>query len=497
MTIKEVEERTGLSRANIRFYEDEGLIFPQRLPNGYRDYSEKDILDLEKIKLLRQLEMDINTIRLVQNGRLSLDQALFGQLNRLEGERSALTRAVDVCRAMGSARVDYASLQPGRWLKELEEPVRPAVTAPPTQPPPMTVKERYFLTHGAADHPWMRWLARGVDMGIYRTLFHFVALAGFRWYSLADPGLLAEIAMNVALLLFTFLVEPLWLHYWGWTPGKWIFGLKVRDRNGEKLTLSQAWQRGWRVAVEGYCLYIPLLWLLGFWRGRRCCVKGEDCPWDADERYHYTQEDRRLFGLMWLGAEVVQVAVLVLAVMMMTLPVNRGPLTVAEFAENYNEILICADQDGRGMDLDENGRWRPRAEQANTVYIDLTDGKTVWHEPEYTLTDGAVTAVTLRMESNDTWRGNGGDLRVTAAILALAGSTDQSGLFTYGRSQRVEQWETLDGVFWNTSYEHMGLRVEQVLDYEGYRVVTGILYSKGTGDTHLERTVTISLIGSD
>lgn len=51
MTIKEVEEQTGLTRSNIRFYEREKLIEPTRNDkNGYRDYSEqveKYVADLE------------------------------------------------------------------------------------------------------------------------------------------------------------------------------------------------------------------------------------------------------------------------------------------------------------------------------------------------------------------------------------------------------------------------------------------------------------------
>ena len=40
MTIKDVEERTGLSRSNVRFYEKEKLVEPSRNEsNGYRDYS--------------------------------------------------------------------------------------------------------------------------------------------------------------------------------------------------------------------------------------------------------------------------------------------------------------------------------------------------------------------------------------------------------------------------------------------------------------------------
>lgn len=69
MTIKELEERTGMTRANIRFYESEGAV-PGRRENGYRDYSEEDVKTLEKIHLLRQLHLDIDTIRLVQKGEL-------------------------------------------------------------------------------------------------------------------------------------------------------------------------------------------------------------------------------------------------------------------------------------------------------------------------------------------------------------------------------------------------------------------------------------------
>ena len=37
MTIAELERRSGMTRANIRFYEGEGLISPARRENGYRD----------------------------------------------------------------------------------------------------------------------------------------------------------------------------------------------------------------------------------------------------------------------------------------------------------------------------------------------------------------------------------------------------------------------------------------------------------------------------
>ena len=57
MKINEVERLVGITKGNIRFYEKEGLLAPGRnSENGYRDYSEADVVWLKKIKLLRQLD---------------------------------------------------------------------------------------------------------------------------------------------------------------------------------------------------------------------------------------------------------------------------------------------------------------------------------------------------------------------------------------------------------------------------------------------------------
>ena len=44
MKINEVEAAVGITKKNIRFYEEEGLIAPGREPgNGYRSYSQADV----------------------------------------------------------------------------------------------------------------------------------------------------------------------------------------------------------------------------------------------------------------------------------------------------------------------------------------------------------------------------------------------------------------------------------------------------------------------
>lgn len=63
MKINEMEERLQISRANIRFYEKEGLLCPIRKANGYREYSEEDFARLQKIIIFRKLGMSITDIR--------------------------------------------------------------------------------------------------------------------------------------------------------------------------------------------------------------------------------------------------------------------------------------------------------------------------------------------------------------------------------------------------------------------------------------------------
>ena len=64
MKIKEVSERTGLTKKTIRYYEAEGLLSPEKQwQNGreYRNYSEADIQQLEKIASLRRARFSLSS----------------------------------------------------------------------------------------------------------------------------------------------------------------------------------------------------------------------------------------------------------------------------------------------------------------------------------------------------------------------------------------------------------------------------------------------------
>lgn len=73
MQIKEVEALVGISQKNIRFYEKEGLLAPRReAANGYRNYAEDDVQRLRRIKLLRKLDVPLDEIHDMLDGKLTL-----------------------------------------------------------------------------------------------------------------------------------------------------------------------------------------------------------------------------------------------------------------------------------------------------------------------------------------------------------------------------------------------------------------------------------------
>lgn len=122
MTIKEVEEQTGLPRSNIRFYEKEKLIEPIRNDkNGYREYSEKDIETIKKIAYLRTLEISIEDIRCIISEEVSLIEILEKQTSAIQSQIEGLHKAKALCeRMLASGNVSFDELQVEKYVTDLE-----------------------------------------------------------------------------------------------------------------------------------------------------------------------------------------------------------------------------------------------------------------------------------------------------------------------------------------------------------------------------------------
>lgn len=65
MLINEVCNLTGLTKKAICYYEKQGLLKPRKGINGYREYSENDIVLLNEISLYRNLDISIKDIKII------------------------------------------------------------------------------------------------------------------------------------------------------------------------------------------------------------------------------------------------------------------------------------------------------------------------------------------------------------------------------------------------------------------------------------------------
>lgn len=120
MKINEVETLVGITKKNIRFYEAEGLLSPQRnRENGYRTYSDEDVAILRQIKLLRKLGLPLSEIRSIQQGTITLDDGLRRHLVVLERQKENLEQASGLCQRLSREAVQLSQLDGAFWLEEM------------------------------------------------------------------------------------------------------------------------------------------------------------------------------------------------------------------------------------------------------------------------------------------------------------------------------------------------------------------------------------------
>ena len=122
MRINEVERRVGVSKKNIRFYEEEGLLKPGRnAENGYREYSEADVEQLLKIRLLRQLSVPLEEIRRLQTGGETLELCMQRQQLELERRARDLIQISAVCTELAESGQTLDSMDVTAWEARITE----------------------------------------------------------------------------------------------------------------------------------------------------------------------------------------------------------------------------------------------------------------------------------------------------------------------------------------------------------------------------------------
>ena len=121
MKINEVEALVGITKKNIRFYEEKGLLSPSRnSENGYRDYGQAEVDVLRRIKLLRKLGVPIDEIRRMQEGTQTVGDGMRRHLVTLERERQNIDEAVRLCALLKDKEMPLSQLDAQSVLEEME-----------------------------------------------------------------------------------------------------------------------------------------------------------------------------------------------------------------------------------------------------------------------------------------------------------------------------------------------------------------------------------------
>ena len=393
MNIKEVEVRSGMPRSWVRYYESEGLLSPERLSNGYRDYSEADLDTLMRIKRLRELGLGVAEIRAVRSGEMSLTDALRASLGRLDEQRGDLSGAIAGCRALIASGAG--------WDSVLDEPVPERLA--PEPPPQRSIRYPQRRTPGGLDWtrglhtpgPWRRFLARWLDLWLASMLTSAILLLG-GVNPANTPRFVSWLISSAALLI----LEPICLHFFAATPGKAALGVSVRAWDGDRLGLGEAFSRTWKVFVFGLGLNIPVVNLVTGGLAYRRELKDMDQPWDAEYgRWLPLYRERStakcaVFSVLCAAAAFGFAMLCALEALM---PPNRGDVSAAEFAENYNYLT---DFNGIYSDYYMTADGLAERSYGDNVIV-ITEGDTfAVLEPEFTLTEdgGVLTRVEFAQE---------------------------------------------------------------------------------------------------
>ena len=101
MRIGDLAVETGVSRRLLRYYEEQGLLRPRRLPNGYREYTDADVAAVRHIRALLAAGLPTTVIaRLLHcfhddDGGRIVPAACPGMVTHLRRERRRIAETIE------------------------------------------------------------------------------------------------------------------------------------------------------------------------------------------------------------------------------------------------------------------------------------------------------------------------------------------------------------------------------------------------------------------
>ncbi len=186
LKINEVEAQVGITRKNIRFYEEQGLLSPRRdSGNGYRDYGPEEVETLRRIKLMRKLGVPLEEIRRMQAGG-TVGDGMRRHLVTLEREQRGLEQSIALCGRLKDREERLDALDAAGLLEEMEALERAGTS---------------FKNKQAGDVKTVRYVAP-VIAALLMTVLMAALIALMVWAFLHDPADAPPLPLVAVLVAF-------------------------------------------------------------------------------------------------------------------------------------------------------------------------------------------------------------------------------------------------------------------------------------------------------
>lgn len=319
-------------------------------------------------------------------------------------------------------------------------------------------------------HPWRRYFARMLDIEVYTLIWGVITGLVFHWH--IERLSLIGIFNAFIPIIIMILLEPLLLSKWGMTIGKFIFGLVLRDLDGENITYKQGLSRTFLVFRKGLCYDIPLFNLIVLLTRYEDCKAHKILPWE--EGFSYSIKDRkvrRIFAMIFIF--ILTISMQICVDLRTEMPIHTGALTPKEYYENCNDtIKLKGDDYDYGRHLNEEGEWVKNREQPEFSFL----SEQPLPEPQLTIKKGIVTGVRIEIETDNDFRTFGFLNQKEVIAKCFFATHNKMNFFQFYKSGILDK---IDSKFEDYTFTQDGIKVTNKVELKGYKLTDDWIESDG------------------
>lgn len=288
----------------------------------------------KKILLLRVLGISEEAIRAVYTGECELGEVLKVRIDAIMSNPDDTSQAAIICQNIRRAGYSFDTLEPDEFLihaKELKLEQDYEVHTEQVR------KDNVKSDNSVLPYPLRRILARIIDLTVGFIIANLLVRPIFG----IDPNTAMFKISVLAYLSYAgmLLCEPVFIHFFGTTPGKFIFGIRITYADGSKLSITDGFKRVLKFFIHGLGFLLPLYTLFTTLRTVVYCKKGMVLPWDNGYKLSYNKDN---MGLRYVVCIIIFIALSYLDAFFgraFAIVPNKGYLTKDQFNENCAKVV--------------------------------------------------------------------------------------------------------------------------------------------------------------